>query len=268
VRLFDKFKITTDDNEHSLEVRTLTNYNYLGDDFWASMIRKRPRYKASRFFYNYIKTPSDELHEFMVANAPYLLFQVIPPERHTQQLYYTAVKKEPQSLYSITTIPHCVQFINKELCMLAVSRNGSVLGAVPPIFRTYDLCMVAVKNNSYAFPEVPYKLRSLDMCSLVIFNKKNKHMLRCIPLEFFQIEHSPTEVKQFVEHLVHKYWWSLRFFTDNCRTYELCCSAIEKDCRAIQYVPDNLVSKVMAHWFHKTNERINLRKEKKKQLQL
>lgn len=276
IRTFDKFKITTDDNEKFLEVVTSTRYepirpgnaNHLDDNFWISMIHARPRYKAMRFFYHYIQEPTDELHEFMVSHAPYLLFQVIPPERHTQQLYYNAVKKEPKVLYSITTIPQCIQYINKQLCLYAVTRNGSVLGAVPPIFRTYDLCLIAVKNNSDAFPEVPYKLRSLDMCRLVIFNKKNKNILRCVPYEYFDALNGCDEVKQFVEQLVNKYWWSLRFFTDNCRTYELCCAAIEKDCRAIQYVPENLTARVMAHWHNKTKERISIRKEKKKQLQL
>ena len=88
----------------------------------------------------------------------HLVFDHIPAELFTPELYFAAVEADAKS---IMYVPE--KFLTPEICLAAVQKNGLALQEIPEEMRTPEICMAAVQQDGMAMIEVPAELRTPEM---------------------------------------------------------------------------------------------------------
>lgn len=90
---------------------------------------------------------------------------LFPEKFLTPELIETAI----QSGGRIKQFPE--EYINRELCLLAMKRNGLGLNEVPKRFMDYEICLEAVKQNGAALNDVPDRFLTKELCVLAMENR-------------------------------------------------------------------------------------------------
>lgn len=108
--------------------------------------------------------------------------------------------------------------LTREICEIAVSRNGYNLKYVPIKYQDKGLCLTAVQKDGSALSYVPDWYRSYDLCWAAVCNDSLGHALRSVPRRYLQGKEGRA----------------------------LCEAAVRANSLAIQYVPKRLMTKKLA----------------------
>lgn len=124
----------------------------------------------------------------------------------------------------------------EEICLMAVSANGSNLEFVPESMASEKVLLRAIQSESHAL-------------AYVNFEKQRKDFLE--NLSFVAISFAPTALEyvphsQQSERLVHEACsrlpLALCYVADSLKTATLCHKAIEKDVKALKFTPPDLLT--------------------------
>ena len=118
-------------------------------------------------------------------------------------------------------------FKTKELCKLAIQRNGLDLRFVPENFKTKELFKIAVKQNGMTLDYIPEDLRTKELCELAVI--QNGWALEFVPDKY--------KTKELCAIAVQNNGWALLFVPSELKTKEMCELAVKNDGRALDYVP-------------------------------
>ena len=151
--------------------------------------------------------------------------QYIPKEYITKELCELAVQKNGLFLNCVP-----MKLRTQELCKLAVKENGAALGYTPEELKTSELCEIAVQNNGSALRYVPKHLITQELCELAI--KENGEALYYVPKEY--------ETKELYELAVKQNGDVLSDVPDELITLELYELAVKQDGRALMHIPKEL----------------------------
>ena len=136
------------------------------------------------------------------------------------------------------------EYITKELCELAVQKNGHSLNYVPEHLKTPEFCEVAVKNHGYALQYVPDELITKELFKLAV--QSNECALKWIPKEL--------RTKELCELAIEQDGNNLAYVPDEYKTQELCELAVQKDGIALEYVPENIITKELCELAVQNND--------------
>ncbi len=125
--------------------------------------------------------------------------QFVPEELRTKEMCLVAVEKDGMNLGDVPE-----ELITPELCEIAVTQTGYALELVPEELRTIELCEVAVSNSGWALEFVPEEFKTLELCKYAIEDclKWNDNLLRKYEFENLFEKYVPVEVQ---EELAEKY---------------------------------------------------------------
>lgn len=182
----------------------------------------------------------EAVNSFTVADHKYKILQLISKKLLTRDICSVAVSKNGLNLEYVPK-QHC----DVEMCLTAVQCDGCALNYVPRelLFqdRGYDLCLAAVRNDPIgaALSYVPvYYLRGDDgevLCEEAV--KANKYAISCVPERFMTEKLVSMSVRLYPEILQ----WLPRKYISR----DICFMIVEQDPMNIRYIhaPDeDLVS--------------------------
>ena len=115
-----------------------------------------------------------------------------------------------------------------DLCLVAVSQDGTILKHLPNKFLTEEIVETAVKQNGKALRNVPKEMRTKKVCDMAFAS--NVLALRYMPKEFITDDMYITGV--------HERKNLLSMMPDNLKTFEICKEAVLDDARNLKFVPD------------------------------
>ena len=107
------------------------------------------------------------------------------------------------------------KYRTRDVCMIAVSRNGLNLKYVPPKFRDADMCSTAVESDGRALEYVPECDRSYELCLAAIHDS----------FAYYILEYVPKNYKK------------------GTKGRELCEAALRANGRAFHYIPNQWKTK-------------------------
>lgn len=159
----------------------------------------------------------------LLDSAPFI-FEYLPK---TRELCLLAVSKEG---YLLKYVPNIYK--TEELCVIAVKQYAKALEYVPENLKTRELCYMAVKKNGYALKYTPNEYKTNELCAAVV--KENAYALRCVP------EHLKTQ--ELCLKAVNKTGLALEYVPEKFKTPEVCFIAIKHDAggETLDYVPENI----------------------------
>ena len=156
----------------------------------------------------------------------------IPEHLRTKELCELAVQKNGKALDYVLA-----RYKTKEFCELAVSHNGDALKYVPNTFfkkyKDYNMCKIAVKHNGLSLEYVPEYLRTLELCELAIH--QNGLTLYYVPEEL--------RTKELCKLAVQQDGMTLANVPLDLKTKELCEIAVKNNGNAIGNVPEEYITK-------------------------
>ena len=193
--------------------------------------------EAVRYVPNELRTP--ELHN-IAANHDLFTYDSflkkvksngyvrdIPLQFCTMEMYSEAVKCRPSQL---RYVPDAMK--TPDMCMRAVRGEGEMLFSVPNSMRTPDMCLLAVKRYPEALFGVPDALKTQRMCTIACMGTYTGYFdppLSCVPVNL--------RTAEMCMHAVRATGKSLEYVPEELKTKMMCLLAAET-LRSIEYVPD------------------------------
>ena len=154
---------------------------------------------------------------------------------------WSALERICRWLNDLQYIPE--EYRTKELCELAIQKDGNALKHVPHSLITKELCKLAVKQDEEALLFVPEELRTLELYEMAV--KQNRKALRWILKEHI--------TKELCELAVQKNGMALSYVSEEYKTKNMCKLAIQQDGMALLYVPHSLITKELCELAVKQN---------------
>lgn len=137
---------------------------------------------------------NNELAQRVVSDDGFNL-QYVPNELITSVLARMAIEQNPQS---IRFVPRSILLEYPELCWMAVEDQAILLQYVPDDLKTQELIKLAISSDIAAMKFVPTKYLTPEFLK----NIDPKHLLRYLPLSYWDQELVTNLVKQYSENFI------------------------------------------------------------------
>ena len=165
-------------------------------------------------------------------------------EVYSQNMCNFAFQQSNSNISVFRKIPD--KFKNKEMCKMAVEKNGNSLEFVPNYWKTEELCTIAVGQNmaEYVFKHVPDELKSEELCKLAISknadaiayasNQTEELCTLAINKNACVIQYIKNQTEELCKLAVKNRGYSLCGITN--KTEEICLLAVKQDGLALEFV--------------------------------
>lgn len=146
----------------------------------------------------------------------YLYLRKIGKNRQTKEMVEEAVNRFDVENHACTILEVVARkHLTRDLCEIAVSRNGLNLKYVPPKFRDADMYSTAVESDGRALEYVPECDRSYELCLAAIHDSFADYILEYVP----------------------------KNYKKGTKGRELCEAALRANGRAFHYIPNQWKTK-------------------------
>lgn len=164
-------------------------------------------------------------------------FQFVPKTLETQELAFTAVKRN--GLMLLCALEEC---ITPELCLAAVQQNGQALEYVPKQIKTPEICLAAIQQNGMVLRLVPKTLKTSELCLAAVQN--HGFALKYVPEERKTPEICLAAVQN--DEPDDESEPALAFVPEAFKTSALCLVAVKNNDNALRFVPEELKNEIRA----------------------
>ena len=182
----------------------------------------------------------------------------------TPEMVQQAIEESDDAILNLIS----KKLLTKDLCRLAISKNGFNIRYTPTEYLDYDICLEAMRSHGGCLDSVPDKFRSYELCYSAVCDYGDA--LEDVPLKWLK----GKQGNELLMAAVSNDGGALFYVPEELRTYEicfaaacnsyealayiprqwmagekgeiLCRAAIEADGRAIKYVPSRLLSAELA----------------------
>lgn len=119
---------------------------------------------------------------------------------------------------------------DREVCMAAVSKDGSNLMRVPEGLRDREMCMAAVNNDGLAIQYVPEELKDREMCMAAV--NENGFALRSVPKNMRNNEIYMAALSSNGN--------AIGYIPEEERTHEICLAVVKNNGYNLEDVPKEM----------------------------
>ena len=168
---------------HIKKFKNMRFYDYLSHEkYMYDLIKKIINMPLPLEYKNIIQ--DSNLIKFKInlntVHLPPEIIEKIMNEYHKTKIQKYIIQCINESGNVIEKIPN--HLITKELCTLAVSKNGVSIQCIPDLYRSEELYELAVSINGFAITYIPKNLINSDLCLKAI--RQDYTSMICIPDEF------------------------------------------------------------------------------------
>ena len=185
----------------------------------------------------------EAVNDFIISNPAYTILKVIAKKYLTREVCEIAVSKNGLNLKYVPE-----QYRDIAICLAAVQSNGSALGYVPERIllgdKGYEICFAAVRNGGLALSFVPKcYLRGKEgkaLCEAAV--KANGYALEYVPKRLITKELAKVAIES-TPSADYSYYPVLSLVPEKCMSEELVALSARLYPESLQYAPAKFVSR-------------------------
>lgn len=136
------------------------------------------------------------------------------------------------------------KYLTREVCEIAVSKNGRNLEYVPEQYRDADMCLVAVQSDGSALRDVPEQYRDIAMCLTAV--QSNGYALAYVPKQILLGDKGYEICFTAVCNGGQALSFVPKCYLHGKEGKALCEAAVKANGYALEYVPKRLITKELA----------------------
>lgn len=178
----------------------------------------------------------EAVNSFNVNRPGYTILRVIAKKYLTREVCEIAVSKNGRNLEYVPE-----QYRDADMCLVAVQSDGSALRDVPEQYRDIAMCLTAVQSNGYALAYVPKQIllgdKGYEICFTAICN--GGQALSFVPKCYLR----GKEGKALCEAAVKANGYALEYVPKRLITKELVALSARLCPESLQYAPAEFVSR-------------------------
>lgn len=136
------------------------------------------------------------------------------------------------------------KYLTREVCEIAVSKNGRNLEYVPEQYRDADMCLVAVQSDGSALRDVPEQYRDIAMCLTAV--QSNGYALAYVPKQILLGDKGYEICFTAICNGGQALSFVPKCYLRGKEGKALCEAAVKANGYALEYVPKRLITKELA----------------------